>query len=154
MPTQGIKLSKTILVEGRRGIKYLSQKLFFFERVRDFFDEIFNQGVTRVKNLIKHLIKDCGCNFKWLYLQREKPDSIQYSLNHIIIWIVFFLTTFSIVSKVKMRTSTAWYVIYNSNKIVQNCYIQDKILFKTHNNIFVKIKIIKLHHYSLHGRHR
>ena len=152
MPTQGIKLSKTILGEGRRGIKYLSQKLFFFERVRDFFDEIFNQGVTRVKNLIKHLIKDCGCNFKWLYLQREMPDSIQYSFSDIII--VFFLTTFSIVSKVKMRTSTAWYVIYNSNKIVQNCYIQDKILFKTHNNIFVKIKIIKLHHYSLHGRHR
>ena len=31
----------------------MSQKLFFFERVRDFFDEIFNQSVARVKNLIK-----------------------------------------------------------------------------------------------------
>ena len=31
--------------EGRRDIKYLSQKLFLFERVRDFFDEINNQSV-------------------------------------------------------------------------------------------------------------
>ena len=31
--------------EGRRDIKYLSQKLFLFERVRDFLDEINNQSV-------------------------------------------------------------------------------------------------------------
>ena len=61
--TKGIKLSKTLLVEGRRGIKYLSQKLFFFERVRDFFDEIFNQSAAMVKNLIKHLIKNLVKDF-------------------------------------------------------------------------------------------
>ena len=40
-----------------RGIEYLSQQLFFYKRVRDFFDEIFNQSVAKVKNLTKKVEK-------------------------------------------------------------------------------------------------
>ena len=47
------KLFITLLVEGRGGIKYLRPKLFFFERVRDFFDEIFKQSSEGLKSYQK-----------------------------------------------------------------------------------------------------